>query len=153
MITAEIFSKCLPHTTNMSPGVGGVPDLTWEDVLQSIRGIKKHHEGFIRYIYLDDPLGKHYFFAGLFVEACSGSDTRIWARSHYRKIEPLVLFAMREWKAGKSHKFNDATRAHAFGVSAHTWRRHFKQVYSRILGAPVSWEDEVIQTVRKRLRR
>jgi hypothetical protein len=150
MISSEIFSKCLPHTASLTPGVGGIPDLTWEDVLQSLQGIEKKHEGFIRYVHLDDSKGRHDFFAGLMMELCSRPDIQRWCKFNPGRIESLVLFAIKEWKHSRA-KYTDESRAYAFGVRVHTWRRHFKQIYSVIVAIPAYWEDEVMQLVRKRL--
>lgn len=151
MTSSEIFSKCLPQTASLSIGVGGVPELTWQDVLASISGIPKKHEGLIRYVYLDDPKGHHDFFAGLMMEACSRFDIQQWCKGHPGHIEDIVLFAIREWKHSRA-KYSDETRAYAYGTRLHTWRRHFKNTYSVVVGIPTYWEDEVLQQVRKRLR-
>lgn len=153
MTTSEIFSKCLPHTASLTPGTGGTPELTWQDVLTAIQGIEKHHEGFIRYVYLDDAKGRHDFYAGLMRETCSRDDVKHWLKSHSGHLDHLVTMAMLEWRYGRRRKYTDETRAFAFGVSYNKWRRHFKQIYSVIVGAPAYWEDQVLQVLKRRLRR
>lgn len=153
MITCEIFTKALPHTCSMSPGVGGIPELTWQDVLGALAGIEAKHEGFIRYVYMDDPGGHADFYAGLMIEACSRPDVQRWAKSHHRQVEPLVLFAIREWRYGQRHKYNDVSRAYAFGVTRWQWSKHYKNIYRAIVGCPVEWEDQILQQMRRQLKR
>lgn len=152
MTSSEIFSKCLPHTASMTPGVGGMPELTWEDVMGSISGIEKKHEGFIRYVYLDDPKGHHDFFAGLMTEIFTRTDVQRWVLNHPKKIESLVLLAIKEWKHSRQN-YTDKSRALAFGESYHNWRRHYRTIYSIIVGTPTNWEDEVTQKLKWELRR
>lgn len=152
MTSSEIFSKCLPHTASLTPGVGGIPDLTWQDVLLALQGIEPHHEGFIRYVYLDDPGGRHDFFAGLMAEVFTRSEIKAWILNHPKEIESMVLLAIREWKDGRN-KHTDKSRAYAYGVKYHTWLRHYRTIYSTVVGLPAYWEDQVVQMIRKRLRR
>lgn len=152
MTSSEIFTKCIPRTGSLSPGVGGIPELTWQDVLLAIQGIESHHEGFIRYVYLDDPKGRHNFFAGLMTEACNRQEIQRWILSNPKQIESLVLLAIQEWKHSRA-KYTDESRAFAFGVRPHQWRRTYKNVYSTIVGMPAYWEDQVLQVVRKRLKK
>ena len=136
----------------MIAGIGGKPELTWEDVMGSVAGIEQKHEGLIRYVYLDDPGGKHDFFAGLMMEACARQDVQQWAKRHPGEIEALVRFAIREWKY-PSPKYNGKTRAAAFDVTYHDWRRKYQTIYNAIAGIPTYWEDQVIQRVKRQLRR
>ena len=153
MISCEIFTKCLPHTCSLSPGVAGIPELTWQDVLAGLQGIAPAHEGFIRYVYMDDPAGHHDFFAGLMIEACSREDVQRWAKHHPKQIENLALFAIREWRYGQRHKYNDVSRAYAYGVSRFKWCKHYKNIYRSIVGIPVTWEDQVIQDLARWLKK
>jgi len=150
MTSSEIFSKCLPKSLGMLFGTGGKPNLTWEDVQASLAGCEAKHYGFIRYVYQDDPKGHHDFFAGMMMEACSRPDIQRWAKTNPGKIEGLVLFAIREWKHSRA-KYTDESRAYAYGVRVHVWRRRYKNTYQIIVGIPTYWEDEILQRVRKRL--
>jgi len=119
--------------------------------MSSIAGIHPKHEGLIRYVYLDDPKGRYGFFAGLMMEACARRDVQAWVKRYPGEIETLVRFAIREWKH-PSPRYNGKSRAAAFDVPYHTWRRKYQTIYSAIAGIPTYWEDEVMQRVKKQLR-
>jgi hypothetical protein len=101
---------------------------------------------------MDDPKGRHVFFAGLMQEICARRDIQIWAKQYPGNLENLVCIAILEWKHAGRHKYTDETRAHIFGVTYGKWRRKFKTVYSKIVGAPASWEDEILQVIKPRLK-
>ena len=157
MSSSEIFSKCIPHTASLELGRGGIPEVTWTDVLLAIQGTTPEKEGFIRYVYMDDPRGRHTFFAGLFIEAMARRDVQDWIRfrkkqqNYKRDIETLVCMAIEEWKRGKKYTYTDQTRADRFGVSRATWARKYKLIFANIAAIPAYWEDEVLRLVRKRL--
>lgn len=152
MTSSETFTKCLPHTVNLTLGVGMGPEITREDVLLSLQGIRGKFEGFYRFVYMDDPKGRHDFFAGLMSEICAREDVQRWAVHNPGNLEKLALMAIQEWKHAGRQKYTDETRAHYFGVTYGKWRRRYKTVYGFILGTPALWEDQILQTIRPRLR-
>ena len=151
MTTSEIFSKCLPRPPSTTPGVGGMPEITWEDVLQGMQWIPSGHEGFIRYVYMDDPAGRHQFYAGLMVEICARDDLVNWRKHHKGHTTRLIQLAIEEWVLPATLNTDEA-RAHEYGVTPNQWRRQYKQTYSVIVAAPVYWEDEVLRQVRDWLK-
>lgn len=151
MTTSEVFTKCLPHTASLLPGVGGIPELTWQDVLGALQGIEKRHEGFIRYVHLGDLKGRHDFYAGLMTEACSRPDIQHWILRNPKKIDSIVTMAMEECKIGRNKYTNDS-RAYIYGVSRGIWARRYQQAYSTIVALPAEWETDVIRRVKKWLR-
>lgn len=151
-MTPEILTKCLPGTTTPYIGTGGVPEITWEDVLQSLQGIPAKQDGFIRFVYMDDPGGRGDFYAGLFIESFEDEQIAQWQTTHPGDLDKLVQLAIREWKHGQREKYSNSTRAIAFGVNRSKWRRHYQHVYAKIVCFPVQWEDEVMQQMKRKLR-
>lgn len=159
MTGPEIFTKCLPKPPRLSPGRGGSPEVTWQDVILSVQGIDKKYWGFIRYIYFDDPQGRHEFYAGLFEEAMARPDVQQWKKHNRNKklknqIDKMVELAMFEWKNHRrweGDRITEADRAKAMGVSLTTWKKWYKQIYSNIAAIPAYWEGDFLATASRRL--
>lgn len=150
MTTSEIFSKCTPKSPALIGGIGGKPELTWEDVEAALAGTERKHEGFIRYVYMDNPLGYDDFFDGLKSECISRLDVQMWVKRHPKKLDKLINLAIREWKHSRQ-KYTDKSRAFATGIKYHNWMRHYRNIYAVIVGLPAYWEDQVLQHIRRKL--
>lgn len=161
MLTAKIFCKVLPNSTGLTPGSGGPPEITWQDVLLALQGVTGKEEGFIRYVYMDDPRGRHDFFAGLFREAMNRSEIQQWLSKNNKKgertgdVERMVYMAMAEWKTNKrdehGNPINENSRAITMGVSRGVWARKYTLTYSSIVAMPAYWLDEVMRLATHRL--
>ena len=154
-----MFNKCLPKPPRATPGHGGSPSVTWQDVLLSIQGIDKKYWGFIRYVYFDDQSARHEFYAGLFEEAMDREDVKQWKKHHRnkklkRQIDKMVELAIFEWKNHRrwdGWRITDTDRAKTMGVSRTTWCKWYKQIYSNIAAIPAYWESDFLITANKRL--
>lgn len=137
---------------------GYADNITWEDVAIATHGLKPEYRGFIEYVFIQDPAGRHNFFAGLFMDVMERQYVQDWARDErartgeYGSINKMVQMAMEEWRVGANQRFTDKIRADIFGVSRATWARKYKEVYGYIFTAPAFWLDEIMQIVNKRLR-
>jgi hypothetical protein len=159
-MTPELFSKCLPKSTGFNTGSGGVPNITWEDVLQSIAGINKPAEAVIFYVFLDNPKARHQLFAYLYQETMNDRRVQEWLLTRKdrkpREIERLVLLAIHEWKTnGHIHpgvKFTENARAAFYGVSRGIWSRKYSRVYSMISQAPSNWMGDALLMAHDRLQ-
>lgn len=152
MPDAEVFSRCLPHTAALTPGIGGIPELTWEDVMLSVRGQDKAHDGFLFFVHLCNPKGRHDFYAGLMQEITTNPKWQRWILNNPGNLDRLVRLAMQEWQEGRA-KYTSEKRAYLFGVRPHVWRRKYQDIYSAIAAIPAEWESIIMQKSRRRLRR
>ena len=156
MSLSEILSKLTPKTQNYSgAGAAGVSDLTWQDVIQAIRGLEPGRTGFMLCVYGNNKQARHDFFAGLFMAAMELPTLQIWssnmrAEGHCGAIEDLSALAVKEWT--EEGKWTHQCRADLIGVSRSTWNRKYRDVYKRIVEIPVFWQEEVERIMRQRLR-
>lgn len=133
-------------------------NITWEDVGLAAQGLKPEYRGFIEYVFIQDPAGRHNFFAGLFMDVMERPYIQDWIRDErtrtgkYGSVDRMVLMAMEEWRIGENQSLTDKSRAEAFGVTRSTWTRKYKKIYTDIFTIPSYWLDEVMEIVNKRLR-
>jgi len=149
----EIFTRFISTSQK-----GWADNITWEDVGLAAQGLKPEYKGFIEYVYIQDPGGRHNFFAGLFMDVMELSYIQDWIRDErtrtgqYGSINKMVLMVMEEWRVGANRHHTDKSRAEDFGVTRSTWARKYKAIYTNIYTIPAFWLDEVMEIVNKRLR-
>ncbi len=133
-------------------------NISWEDVGLATQGLKPEYKGFIEYVFIQDPRGRHNFFAGLFMDVMEQPYVQDWIRDErartgqYGSINKMVQMAMEEWRVGANQNHTDKSRSKDFGVSRSTWVRKYKEIYGHIFTTPAFWLDEVMEIVNKRLR-
>lgn len=133
-------------------------DITWEDVGLASQGLKPEYKAFVEYVFIQDPNGRHDFFAGLFMDAMELRHVQDWIRGERQRtgefgsVNKMVLMAIEEWRVGVNQNHTDQSRADIFGVSRSTWARNYKSIYTDIFTIPGYWLDELMEMIDKRLR-
>lgn len=150
MSTIEILAKAAAKTPRYDASAGGFGDLTWQDVLQALQGVNLAKTSFALFLITGDKSCKHYFWAGLFMEALARRHIYLWSKQHTRAVDALCALAVMEW--GDSRKYTQARRAALMGVSRSAWRRKYRSIYHEIRAIPDDWRRELEGVLRNRLR-
>ena len=153
MKTPEIFTRFTATSRK-----GQADSVSWEDVGLAAQGLKPEYKAFIEYVFIQDPAGRHNFFAGLFMDVMERRDVQDWVRDErartgqYGSINKMVVMTIEEWRVGANQVHTDKSRSQLFGVSRGTWAAKYKIIYNVILETPLIWEQEIMQIMNKRLR-